>query len=195
MSKARLLLSRLESKWAIAALVAVLLVAVALWSVWSWNEARHFVSRGLSQQNHAAQLPLSIMLDNAEARLRAVSEKPKFIRDSLLLGAGDGIAEGIIVAPNVALVSASLKIPVAQAIANRRDGRPGLSLPFQLDGSWRAIMATLDEDGHVLAATIEIERLNSLWKEIGVSGNGSSAVGQPPLSGPGVMLVHGRSLL
>ena len=81
MAKVRLPLYRLESKWAIAALIAGLLMAVALWAVWSWNDSRYFVSRNLLHQSRAAHLPLSTMLENAEARLAAVADKPRHIRD------------------------------------------------------------------------------------------------------------------
>jgi PAS domain-containing protein len=176
MAKVRLPLYRLESKWAIAALIAGLLLAVALWAIWSWNDSRYFVSRNLLHQSRAAHLPLSIMLENAEARLAAVAAKPRHIRDGIVLGAADRAAEGIIVAPDIDLVSASLATQMRQAIANRRDGRPGLSLPFQLDGKWRAILATLDSDDHVLAATIELDRLSSLWTDIGEDAADSIAI-------------------
>ena len=81
MAKVRLPLYRPESKWAIAALIAGLLMAVALWAVWSWNDSRYFVSRNLLHQSRAAHLPLSTMLENAEARLAAVADKPRHIRD------------------------------------------------------------------------------------------------------------------
>ena len=119
MAKVRLPLYRLESKWAIAALIAGLLMAVALWAVWSWNDSRYFVSRNLLHQSRAAHLPLSIMLENAEARLAAVAAKPRHIRDGIVFGAADGEAEGIIVAPDIDLVSASLATQMRQAIANR----------------------------------------------------------------------------
>jgi len=176
MAKARLPLYRLESKWAIAALIAGLMMAVALWAAWSWNDSRYFVSRNLLHQSRTAHLPLSIMLENAEARLAAVADKPRYIRDGIVFGAADGAAEGIIVAPDIDLVSASLSKPIRQAIANRRDGRPGLSLPFQLDGKWRAILATLDRDNHVLATTIELDRLSSLWTDIGEDAADSIAI-------------------
>lgn len=159
-------LYRLESRWAGAALALGLALAVGLWAAWSWREAGYQIKRELSQQTQAAQLPFAIMLENAEGRLKAVLEKPRYVRDGLVRGVADGDAEGIIVAPELSQVSSSLSIPAQQAIANRIGDNPGLSAPFQLDGAWRALLATYDQDGLFLAATIDLERLSRLWGEL-----------------------------
>ena len=51
------------------------------------------------------------MLENVEARLAAVANEPRQICERIVLGAADGAAEGIIVAPDIDLVSASLSTP------------------------------------------------------------------------------------
>lgn len=154
---------RFESKWSLAALIAGLAMAIILWASWSWREAGFQVTRQLTQQSQAAHLPFSILLENAEGRLKAILKKPRFMLDGVVHGIADGDGEGIIIAPNLSVVSSSLRIPAEQAIANRRGDNPGLSAPFQLDGSWRALLATYDEDGYFLAATIDLERLSRLW--------------------------------
>lgn len=142
MSAAFMLLEYLATRRAIVCLCAAALVACVAWAAAAWSDARRELDRRMELQADAAVLPLVIAIDDAAAGL-----------------AQPDAAADISAAPDLPAFDRAL----TEAQARAADDRPGLSLPFELDGAWRAVMAAPATGEPARYRLIDLDRVVKYW--------------------------------